>query len=256
MPSRCDVAPDVQLGPVGQREHPHVLAGRVPAVVEVPQLGALAARVPAAELVAQARRSAPWPGPSPRRGGRRRRPRRTGARRWRRAAAGSAAGCGCRPARSASRPSSIQSCTVRDLAAAGRAAATSASRKASTSGKLWPVSTCSSGNGTGAGAERLGRQVQHHDGVLAAGEQHHRPLELAGDLAEDVDRLGLEHVELVAGAGRGRTVAVGRSVTVTSLSVRSCVQPAFGLGVPAQRPARGSSPGATRRVQGAQPIDG
>ena len=35
------------------REHPHVLAGRVPAVVEVPQLGALAARVPLAERVAQ-----------------------------------------------------------------------------------------------------------------------------------------------------------------------------------------------------------
>jgi hypothetical protein len=28
------------------------------------------------------------------------------------------------------------------------------------------------------------------------------------------------------------------------------------LAVPAQRPLRGSSPGATRRVQGAQPIDG
>ena len=36
-----DVAPDVQLGPVGDREHPDVLAGGVPAVVEVPQLGAL-----------------------------------------------------------------------------------------------------------------------------------------------------------------------------------------------------------------------
>ena len=49
-----DVAPDVELGPVGQREHAHVLAGRVAAVVEVPELGALAARVPGAERVAQA----------------------------------------------------------------------------------------------------------------------------------------------------------------------------------------------------------
>jgi hypothetical protein len=44
--------------------------------------------------------------------------------------------------------------------------------------------------------ERLLRQRQHHDRVLAAGEQQHRPLELGGDLAHDVDGLGLEHVEL------------------------------------------------------------
>ena len=31
------------------------------------------------------------------------------------------------------------------------------------------------------------RQAQHHDGVLAAGEQQHGPLELGGDLADDVD---------------------------------------------------------------------
>jgi hypothetical protein len=34
--------------------------------------------------------------------------------------------------------------------------------------------------------------VQHDDRVLAAGEQQHRPLELGGDLADDVDGLGLE----------------------------------------------------------------
>ena len=49
-----DVAPDVELGPVGQREHAHVLTRGVAAVVELPQLGPLAPRVPGAERVAQA----------------------------------------------------------------------------------------------------------------------------------------------------------------------------------------------------------
>ena len=44
--------------------------------------------------------------------------------------------------------------------------------------------------------ERLLRQPEQHDRVLAAGEQQHRPLQLGGDLAEDVDRLGLELVEV------------------------------------------------------------
>ena len=49
-----DVAPHIQLGPVAEREHPHVLTGSVLAVVKVPQLGSLVARVPLAELVTQA----------------------------------------------------------------------------------------------------------------------------------------------------------------------------------------------------------
>src|SRR5690606_36876241 len=49
-----DVVPHIGLGPVRQREYPHVLAGLVPAVVEVPQLGPLPARLPLAERVAQA----------------------------------------------------------------------------------------------------------------------------------------------------------------------------------------------------------
>ena len=49
-----DVVPDVQLGPVVQREDPDVLTGGVPAVIEVPQLRTLPAGLPAAEGVAQA----------------------------------------------------------------------------------------------------------------------------------------------------------------------------------------------------------
>src|SRR5687768_14719961 len=48
-----DVLPDVHLGPVGDREDAHVLALPYAAVVDVPQLGALVARIPLAELVAQ-----------------------------------------------------------------------------------------------------------------------------------------------------------------------------------------------------------
>ena len=48
--------------------------------------------------------------------------------------------------------------------------------------------------------ERPVGEVQHDDGVLAAGEQQHRPLALGGDLAEDRDRLVLE----LGGGRRGR----------------------------------------------------
>ena len=46
------------------------------------------------------------------------------------------------------------------------------------------------------GTERLLGEAQHHDRVLAAREEQHRPLALGGDLAHDVDRLGLELVEM------------------------------------------------------------
>lgn len=49
--------------------------------------------------------------------------------------------------------------------------------------------------------ERLQRQVQHHDGVLAAGEQDHRPLELPRHLTEDVDRLGLQESRWLSAYG-------------------------------------------------------
>jgi hypothetical protein len=50
---RADIGPDVELGPIGQRENPDVLALMVAPVVQVPQLGTLRLRVPLAELVAE-----------------------------------------------------------------------------------------------------------------------------------------------------------------------------------------------------------
>ena len=66
-----------------------------------------------------------------------------------------------------------------------------------------------------AGRERLDRQVQHHDRVLAAGEQQHRLLELGGDLADDVDRLGLQRAQLA------QLVATGLGASATELTIVS-----------------------------------
>ena len=52
-----DVFPDIHLGPVGEGEDAHVLAGIEPAVVEVPDLGALVLGIPLAEAVAEAEES-------------------------------------------------------------------------------------------------------------------------------------------------------------------------------------------------------
>lgn len=48
-----DVAPHVEFGEVRDREYAHVLAIDVATVVEVPQFGALVARIPLAEFIAQ-----------------------------------------------------------------------------------------------------------------------------------------------------------------------------------------------------------
>ena len=74
------------------------------------------------------------------------------------------------------------------------------------------------GNGTRRRPERLQREVQHHDRVLAAREQQHRPLELGRDLADDViassSRWAVE-VQSVA------VVRVGRRSAYRNATVRS-----------------------------------
>src|SRR5438270_10324762 len=44
--------------------------------------------------------------------------------------------------------------------------------------------------------EGLHREMQHHRAVLAGGIEHHRPLALRDYLAQDVDALGLEPLEM------------------------------------------------------------
>ena len=99
------------------------------------------------------------------------------------------------PVSSTTRPLSIESCTEATISLAS-ISSTKRSRYSITSGKLWPVSTCMTGNGSAAGVERLAREVKQHGGVLAAREQQHGALELRGDLADHVDRLGLEGPEM------------------------------------------------------------
>src|SRR3546814_1996050 len=49
-----DVQPDIELGPVGDRKHPHRLALVDPGVVEVPQFRTLVLGIPAMLLVTEA----------------------------------------------------------------------------------------------------------------------------------------------------------------------------------------------------------
>ena len=95
-----------------------------------------------------------------------------------------------------------------------------------------------------AGEEGLRREVQHDDRVLAAGEEQDGTLELRDDLADDVDRLGLEQVERASG------------VRASSRCRWSFVEPAFRLRESGPAAGPGSSPAATGFVHGSQPIEG
>ena len=147
-----DVLPDVELGPVREREHADVLALAVPAVVEVPQLGPLVLRVPLAELVAEreeallgARLLLVAAGAAhhrvepvlldrvEQRGGLQPVARRAAGRCPRRRG----------PCRSTPAPTRRRGATP--------SRSTAASRNSITSGKLCPVSTCITGNGSRAG---------------------------------------------------------------------------------------------------------
>ena len=87
-----------------------------------------------------------------------------------------------------------------------------------------------------ARTERLLGEPQQHDRVLAAGEEQHGALELCRDLAQDVNRLRLELVEVGEVVERlGHAVCKPHSV----------------FSVPDQRPSR-PAPG---RVQWMQPIE-
>ncbi len=63
-------------------------------------------------------------------------------------------------------------------------------------GEVVPGVDVHHGEGDAGRPERLLRQPEHHDRVLAAGEQQHRTLHLRGHLADDVDGLGLQGVQL------------------------------------------------------------
>ncbi len=104
--------------------------------------------------------------------------------------------------------------------------------------------------------ERLARQVQEHRAVLADGPQHADVAEPAVRLAQDVDALGLERVELVHEAA-AQAFAVASAALPGILAARSWSPHSRCSGSSHhQRPARQSSPSATARVHGAQPMLG
>ena len=142
------VLPDVELGPVAQREHAHVLAARGRGRCRGPTAPAAGGAGPTARSRRGTRTRAPWPGPAPRRGGRRRTRRRSRAPRSRRAAWWSAAGCGsARRARGRGRSTPARSPRAR------RARGGRGTREPR--GSCGPVSTCMTGNGTSPGRNAL-----------------------------------------------------------------------------------------------------
>jgi len=92
------------------------------------------------------------------------------------------------------------------------------------------------------GMERLHREPQHHQGILTAGEQQCRSLELGGDLADDVDRLRLQRLQL------------GQAVVMHG--TRGWHGPSRGSGVVDKAPAVGPGPRITALADGAIPRGG
>ena len=95
--------------------------------------------------------------------------------------------------------------------------------------------------------EGLLREPEQDDRVLSAREEEHRALELSRDLPHDVDRLGLERVE-VREADKG---VGGRHGSGFRSKVGQAWSPHSVLPEPAQRPSR-PVPGL---VQCVQPIE-
>src|SRR5687768_8551449 len=246
-----DVAPHVQLGPVADGERADVLAHGVAAVVQVPQLGALVARVPLAELVTEAQDAL------------------LGTGLVLVTAAAAEDGVELVGLDGVQQRNGLQR-VAGAVGALGQLAAVNelldaaddelqaqpfdgAVAEVDDLGEVVAGVHVQHGERNLAGPERLGGQVQHDHGVLAAGEQQRRLLELGYNLADDVDRLRLERVQ--AGEARGGSDVGHLGGLLGYESAHTC-SPHSVLLVPAQRPARGSSPGATLRVQGWQPMDG
>ncbi len=238
-----DVLPDVELGPIRDREDAHLLALSDAAVVEVPELRALGARVPLAEVVSEgedpllrARALLVSPCAADRGVEAVLRHRVQEGRRLELVAGRAGAGL-LDDAPFVDRP--LHGGDDEPLAELRDAPVAELDRL----GEVVTRVDVHQREREATGAEGLLREAQEHDRVLAAREEEHRPLELRGDLAHDVDRFRLERVEVtqvdgVEGAHRGRALCQAWS-------------PHSLLPVPTQRPSR-PEPGA---VQCVQPIE-
>ncbi len=264
-----DVLPHVQLGPVRDREHAHLLALRHAGVVQAPQLGALGLGVPLAELVAEREDALLGAG-------------------LLFVAAGAAHqrvelvladgfqqrhGLG-RVARIGFLAQAHGAALDRVLDMAHHQARAQLSHALVAEGDHFRIVVAGVDmhqrerqlDLAVAQAEGLQRQVQHHDRVLAAREQQRRVAALGHHLADDVDRLGFEAVEVIvlylqqvrhAAGGFCDVVHDAHFVRPQCLMFCSWSPHSFeSLLSHHQRPARTSSPARTARVHGSQPMLG
>ncbi len=231
-PLRRDVLPDVELGPVGDREHAHVLAAADAAVVEVPELRALAARVPLAEVVAE--REDPLLRPRALLVAARAAERGVEAVRLDRVEERGR----LKPVAGGARTGLLDDAAAVDrLLHRGdeqldRELLDEAVAERDHLREVVPGVDVHQGERHVARPERLAREVGEDDRVLAAAEQQHGALQLGRHLPDDVDRLGLEGLQV-----RQREAGACSPHSVFSS--------------PAQRPSR-PAPGS---VQCVQPID-
>src|SRR5579884_561386 len=238
-----DVLPDVELGPVRDREDAHVLALADSRVVEVPQLGPLRAGVPLAEVVAEGEDPLLRPAPL--------------------LVAARAADCGVEAvlldrveqrrrlqavARGA-RAGLLDDAPLVDRLLHRRddeplpelrdAAVAVLDRL----GEVVPRVDVHDRERELARPERFLGEPQEDDRVLAAGEEQHRPLPLGRDLAKDVNGLRLELVEVRERrnrAGGAHNSDSTRSGSRLSSSSRSSTVAADSVGVRPEVSSRSS----------------
>ena len=229
-----DVLPHVELRPVRDREDAHVLALPHAGVVDVPELGPLRARVPLAEVVAEAEDALLRAGAL--------------------LVAARAADRGVElvlldrveqrrrlqaVARRA-RPGLLDDAALVDRLLHRRddqplvELAHAAVAELDHLGEVVPRVDVHDRERELAGPERLLGEPQQDDRVLAAREEQHRPLELRRDLAEDVDRLGLEVVEVRERAARAALMRAPRAGSSSSSSSRASTAAADSRGLAAR----------------------
>ena len=174
-----DVLPDVELGPVRQREDADALARVEPAVEVVPQLRPLPLWDPTGPAGRAARTLAPWPAIAPRRGERRRTRRRS----LPSCSASSSARVlsspqqRCVPTANGWVPSAIAAsfvCTISRAPTWCGVPVAELDHLAELVGRV----DVQQRERNRPGIERLLRQPQQHRRVLADRVEHHRPLEL------------------------------------------------------------------------------
>ena len=259
--------PHVQLGPVRDREHAHVLAAMHAGVEQVPDFRPLGLRIPLAELVAEREDAF------------------LGARLFLVAPSAADAGVeaefldrfqqrhrlrgiariGLAPQHHAATLDRIlDAAHDQSLAQLGGARVTEIDHLAEV---VAGVDMHQRKRKT-ARAKGLFGQAQQHDRILAAREQQHRPFALGGDLAQDEDGFRFQPVQ-VAALNHGRHWVFPESWFSNSWPASVAdgrdgddpvarMQAAFLESEDShhQRPARRSSPGRKARVQGSQPMDG